>query len=177
MPTKGRLIVAAALAALGAPVLALAGSVTVEMHEIDDSGIGASIGTVTFTNGKKGAVIAPALKGLAPGPHGLHVHENADCGPLEKDGKMTAGMAAGGHLDPKRTGVHRGPQGRGHLGDLPILEADAEGNATRELQAPRLEIKDLKGRSLMIHASGDTFSDSPKPLGGSGARVACGVIP
>jgi Cu-Zn family superoxide dismutase len=29
----------------------------------------------------------------------------------------------------------------------------------------------------MIHEGGDNYSDQPKPLGGGGARIACGVIP
>jgi Cu-Zn family superoxide dismutase len=28
----------------------------------------------------------------------------------------------------------------------------------------------------MIHVGGDNMSDQPKPLGGGGARYACGVI-
>jgi len=28
----------------------------------------------------------------------------------------------------------------------------------------------------MIHAGGDNMSDKPEPLGGGGARYACGVI-
>jgi Copper/zinc superoxide dismutase (SODC) len=34
---------------------------------------------------------------------------------------------------------------------------------------------DVKGRSVMIHAGGDNYSDQPAPLGGGGARIACGV--
>ena len=30
--------------------------------------------------------------------------------------------------------------------------------------------------ALMIHVGGDNMSDQPKPLGGGGARYACGVI-
>jgi Cu-Zn family superoxide dismutase len=171
------LVVSATLVLLGSPVLAVAGSVTVEVHKIDDSAVGESVGTVRFKDTRKGVSIIPALKGLDPGEHGFHVHENGDCGPKEKDGKMTAGVAAGGHLDPEHTGAHQGPEGHGHLGDLPILVVDAKGKATHKLLAPRLKVSDLKGHSLMIHASGDSFSDTPKPLGGSGARVACGVIP
>ena len=44
------------------------------------------------------------------------------------------------------------------------------------LLAPRIKLSEIKGRSLMIHAGGDNYSDDPKPLGGGGARVACGVI-
>lgn len=28
----------------------------------------------------------------------------------------------------------------------------------------------------MVHEGGDNYSDDPKPLGGGGARVACGVV-
>ena len=37
-------------------------------------------------------------------------------------------------------------------------------------------LADLKGRALMVHAGGDNHADHPMPLGGGGARVACGVI-
>ena len=45
-----------------------------------------------------------------------------------------------------------------------------------KLHAPNLAVKDLKGRSVIIHAGGDNYSDQPAPLGGGGARIACGVI-
>ncbi|MEW3177732.1 superoxide dismutase family protein, partial [Escherichia coli] len=32
-------------------------------------------------------------------------------------------------------------------------------------------------RSLMLHAGGDNHDDHPEPLGGGGARIACGIIP
>jgi Cu-Zn family superoxide dismutase len=35
---------------------------------------------------------------------------------------------------------------------------------------------DIKGLALMVHQGGDNHSDHPQPLGGGGARVACGVI-
>jgi Cu-Zn family superoxide dismutase len=34
----------------------------------------------------------------------------------------------------------------------------------------------VKGKALMIHAGGDNYADQPKPLGGGGDRIACGVI-
>ena len=43
--------------------------------------------------------------------------------------------------------------------------------------APRItDLAALRGKTLMIHAGGDNYSDQPKPLGGGGARIACGVI-
>lgn len=35
---------------------------------------------------------------------------------------------------------------------------------------------EVKGHALMVHMGGDNHSDHPAPLGGGGARVACGVI-
>jgi Cu-Zn family superoxide dismutase len=113
---------------------------------------------------------------LPPGTHGFHVHEKADCGPGVKDGKQQAGIAAGGHFDPAGTGKHEGPAGKGHIGDLPALTVDKDGKASNPVIAPRLKLADVKGRSLMIHAGGDNYSDKPAPLGGGGGRVACGVI-
>jgi len=43
------------------------------------------------------------------------------------------------------------------------------------LVVPHLTVADVKGRSIMIHAGGDNYSDQPAPLGGGGARIACGV--
>jgi Cu-Zn family superoxide dismutase len=40
--------------------------------------------------------------------------------------------------------------------------------------APRLSTADLRGRALIVHAGGDTYRDVP-PLGGGGARIACGI--
>ena len=104
----------------------------------------------------------------------MHVNPSCDAG--EKDGKMVAGLAAGGHFDPAKTEKHGLPWGDGHLGDLPALYVDMDGNATQPVLAPRLKMGDLKGHSLMIHAGGDNHADHPAPLGGGGMRMACGVI-
>lgn len=57
------------------------------------------------------------------------------------------------------------------------LVVNADGTATYPLLAPRLKsLSELKGHSLMIHKGGDNYSDKPAPLGGGGARFACGVI-
>ena len=128
---------------------------------------GQALGSVEFVDSPFGLLIQPQLNNLPAGVHGFHIHQNASC-----DNK---GMAAGGHFDPQNTGKHLGPYGQGHLGDLPVLIVDADGNATLPTLAPRLKEQDLKGHSLMIHAGGDNYSDIPKKLGGGGARLACGV--
>ena len=148
----------------------------VQMHLTDSAGIGKAIGTVTASSSPYGTIFAPDLKNLTPGLHGFHVHQNPDCGPAKKGGKTVPGLAAGGHYDPAGAGRHAGPYANGHLGDLPALYVDANGNARHPVLAPRLKLSDLKGRSLMIHAGGDNYSDNPKKLGGGGARMACGVV-
>ncbi len=156
------------------PTVAFAGShfKIVPIYELNSTGTGNRIGYVKLKPTKSGVNIRANLRGLTPGKHGFHLHQNPDCAP--KDG--VPGGAAGGHYDPVNTGKHEGPNGKGHLGDLPPLHADARGRVNAKLLAPRLQGKDLQGRSLIIHAGGDNFSDTPNPLGGGGARVACGVI-
>ncbi|HYP68399.1 MAG TPA: superoxide dismutase [Cu-Zn] SodC [Thiobacillaceae bacterium] len=148
----------------------------IPMNLVDEKGIGQAIGAVAVSETRYGLVFTPSLSGLPPGLHGFHVHENPSCAPKEKDGKMVAALGAGGHYDPMATKHHGTPWGDGHLGDLPALYVDPQGNATNPVLAPRLKLADLKGRSLMIHIGGDNHSDHPAPLGGGGARLACGVI-
>jgi Cu-Zn family superoxide dismutase len=167
-----------ALALLAAT--ALAGPATadtiVKMQMVDANGIGADAGTITISESRYGLVFTPALRGLPPGLHGFHVHENPSCEPKEKDGTMVAALAAGGHLDPAKTGKHDTPWGDGHLGDLPPLYVAADGTATQPVLGPRLKASDVAARSLMVHAGGDNHADHPAPLGGGGARMACGVV-
>lgn len=156
---------AAAIAAvtLGAPAAA---QMTVEIR---DTATGGALGTVTFEEAAGGGVrFTPDLDDILPaGDHGFHAHVNPDCG--------SEGQAAGGHYDPANTGVHEGPEGNGHLGDLPRLTSDG-GRVTAAVVAPRLTLGDLYGRALVIHEGGDNYSDSPSPLGGGGARLGCGVV-
>ncbi len=159
------------------PWAVLAATATATVHSISAGGEGASLGTVTFDDSPGGLVITPKLSGLPPGPHGFHIHQKGDCGPGMNEGKMAAGFAAGGHYDPEHTKKHLGPTSTGgHRGDLPVLMVDNVGNATQAVTAPHLKVDEIRGRAIMIHAGGDNYSDTPKPLGGGGPRIACGVI-
>lgn len=170
-----RLLCATAALALTAPVLAA--ETTVTLNLTDAKGVGAAVGTVRIVETPYGLAFYPAIKGLPPGLHGFHVHENPACGPTERDGTVVPGGAAGGHLDPAGTKKHGEPWGDGHLGDLPALVVGADGNAVQPVLGPRLKsLADVKNRSLMIHVGGDNHADHPMPLGGGGARLACGVI-
>jgi Cu-Zn family superoxide dismutase len=155
---------------------AQAAELSVTLHVVDAQGVGSAIGMVRIVETRYGLVFEPALKGLAPGLHGFHVHENPSCAPVVKDGVGTPALAAGGHYDPAGSKRHGEPWGDGHLGDLPALYVAPDGSAANPVLAPRLKLKDVAGRSLMVHAGGDNHADHPAPLGGGGARVACGVV-
>ena len=126
-----------------------------------------SVGTIEFKDSKYGLLIYPDLSMLPPGVHGFHLHEKPSC--------ADNGMAAGGHYDPGKTNSHLGPYGKGHLGDLPVLIVDAQGNAKLPTLAPRLKINNLDDLAVMVHLGGDNYSNHPK-LGGGGQRIACGIV-
>jgi len=166
-----------ALAWIAGAGAAAAVELRAEMHRATPSGPGEAIGTVTIADSAQGALVKTDLKGLPAGLHGFHVHENGSCQPATAGGDTVPAGAAGGHFDPLHTGAHAGPQGGGHLGDLPVLQVAASGTATETLTAPRItDVSTLRGKALMIHAGGDNYNDQPEPLGGGGARLACGVL-
>jgi superoxide dismutase, Cu-Zn family len=171
------------IALAGVACIALGGAAaaatrTVTMNAIDANGVGAAVGTITFKDTAQGLMAEPKLTGLPPGSHGFHIHENPNCGPGPgANNQPAAGMAAGGHYDPKATKKHRGPHATdGHLGDLPVLVVDKDGRADLPGLAPHLKTSNLAGRAVMVHAGGDNYDDAPAPLGGGGARIACGVV-
>ncbi len=177
MRAQLRMLVTAATLSLGGTVQAEGSAgLALQMHIVDENGVGPSVGQVTISETQYGAVFTPSLTGLPPGMHGFHVHENPSCEPKEQDGKMVAALAAGGHYDPTGSKHHGLPWGDGHLGDLPALFVDTEGNANYPVLAPRLRLSDVRGHALMVHAGGDNYSDHPESLGGGGARIICGVI-
>ena len=145
------------------------------VHAVSAQGVGPAIGSIQFKDSPAGLVINTDLSELPSGPHGFHIHEKGSCDPAEKDGKMGAAIAAGGHFNPNQA-PHHGTPKTGHLGDLPILNVDAKGQAKTSLIAPRLKLADIHGLAVMVHAGGDNYADQPKPLGGGGARIACGLI-
>jgi superoxide dismutase, Cu-Zn family len=164
------------VACLLAATVAYGAEMTVTVNMVGTTEVGPALGSVRIVESKYGLVFYPALVGLPPGLHGFHVHENPSCAPVEQNGALVAAQAAGGHLDPQGTKRHGEPWGVGHLGDLPPLYVAGDGTANNPVLAPRLRLSDVVNRSLMIHAGGDNHADHPKPLGGGGARVACGVI-
>jgi Cu-Zn family superoxide dismutase len=129
-------------------------------------------GTVVFVQeGRKVFVIAD-VTGLKPGPHGFHVHEKGDCSAPDF-------ASAGGHFNPNSQPHGDPTAGAHHVGDMPMLVADASGRATARAELRSMSIggggaSDIVGRSVVVHADADDYAS--QPAGNSGARVACGVI-
>lgn len=126
-------------------------------------------GTVRFEPRQGGMWVRAELTGLEPGPHGFHVHEHGSC--------ADAAEAAGGHFAPE--GEPHGPPTaeKRHVGDLGNLEADATGRVVYERLDAELVLdgpKSIVGRAIVVHAAADDLSTQPS--GGSGGRIACGVI-
>ena len=155
---------------------AVAAELTVAVHAVRATGVAESIGQVRLVDTPYGMALYPRLTGLTPGLHGFHIHERPSCDPAEAAGAMAPAMAAGGHFDPTNSRKHGEPWGDGHLGDLPALFVAADGTASNPVLAPRLKVSDVRNRSIMVHVGGDNHADHPAPLGGGGARMACGVI-
>ena len=129
---------------------------------------GARIGTLSGTPGDKGVTVRVDASGLAPGNHGMHLHAAGRCDP--------PGFAS--------SGAHWNPAGRAHGldnpdgphdGDWGNIRAGEDGTAAADRLIPRYHGKFPEaGLALVIHDRAD--DERTRPDGGSGARIACGVV-
>ena len=150
------------------------------MHPLSSRGVGRRIGFVFLEDTPEGLRLTPRLAnlpdyGVLPGLRGFHIHEKGNIDPGLKDGKVIAAGAAGPHWDPGRTGTHRGPYRNGHKGDLPALLVNDDGTATTPVVAPRLKLREVEGRALILHVGPDNYTDTP-PNGGGVQRAVGGII-
>lgn len=104
--------------------------------------------------------------GLAPGEHGIHIHETGICDPTT-DPPFDS---AGGHYNP--TDEEHGD----HAGDLGNITAEEDGTARFQEMTDNFtldELIDEDGSAIIIHAE----EDENDPEGESyGARIVCGVL-
>ncbi len=94
---------------------------------------------------------------------GLHIHEGRTCTGNEEDPFADAG----GHYNPENC------QHPMHAGDLPPVFVN-EGIAWSAVITTRFTIREITGRTIIVHAMADDFHTQPS--GNSGEKIACGII-
>ncbi len=168
------LLIAAAFSTLALPGLAASPPVNVTLQ----GPAGQMLGSAQLTEGPRGLLLRLDVKDLPPGWHGLHFHETGDCS--SPDFK-----SAGAHLHGAAASVHGLLNSAGNeSGDLPNLFVAADGTGRAEFfstwtslgaDPSRQSLADANGGAIVIHAAADDHLT--QPIGGAGARLACGVIP
>lgn len=91
--------------------------------------------------------------------YAMHIHQNGDC-----SGNFTK---TGEHYNPA---MQPHPQHDGDL--LPLL--GNQGYAWGAFYDKRFRVRDILGRSVVIHSRRDDFTSQPS--GDSGDKIACGII-
>jgi superoxide dismutase, Cu-Zn family len=144
---------------------------TVEFKDRD----GNAVGSGTLREGPAGVLLRLKLDGLGAGWKAIHVHRTGTC---HDHGEGF--QASGPHLDPddREHGLLNadGPE----LGDLPnIYSHDGVVRAEIFIHGARLDDSERGllrsgGTALVIHENPDDHRS--QPIGGAGARIACGVI-
>jgi Cu-Zn family superoxide dismutase len=136
---------------------------------VGDSGVS---GTIRFADRGDRVEISGTVKGLTPGDHGFHVHQFGDL----SDAERGEGEFAGGHFNPTDMPHGRPEESQRHVGDLGNITADESGTATFEKSDGVIKLSgphSIIGRSIVVHAKADKFT---QPTGDAGGRVAVGVI-
>lgn len=150
---------------------------------------GATKGQVTFAQEGDQVRVRARVAGLTPGFHGFHVHAVGAC--------ASPFTSAGSHL------AAPGQTHGGHDGDMPVLYADASGNAETTFRTDNYTVDQIldaggDGSAVIVHANPENYANVPtryfhdddgdkvfntpgpnnatKATGDAGGRVLCGVI-
>ncbi|WP_027468527.1 superoxide dismutase family protein [Deefgea rivuli] len=111
------------------------------------------------------------VAGLKPNSeHGFHIHMTGDCSKADFS-------SAGGHFNPQQH-AHGAQAAEHHAGDIPNLNANADGLAETQFTLAQLSLlpgtNNIIGKAVIIHANPDDYHS--QPAGNAGARIACAVI-
>lgn len=121
-------------------------------------------GCVEFYQENGSVLIVARIFGLptknATGFFGFHIHQGNTCN----------------GADFSETGSHYNPAERPHpehAGDLPPL-LGCNRNAYLSVRTDRFSVKEIIGRTVVIHSDPDDFHS--QPAGTAGKKIACGII-
>ena len=112
-------------------------------------------------NGK--VLVVAEMTGMPQSSTGFfafHIHEGDACA-----GENFS--ATGGHYNPTAETHPR------HAGDLPPLMR-CQAGAYLAVRTDRFRVRDVIGRTVVVHADPDDFHS--QPAGNAGEKIACGVI-
>ena len=120
-------------------------------------------GRVEFYQKENGVLIVATINSLPKNDSGFfafHIHEGKSC-------KGENFSETKNHYNPKEK---EHPM---HAGDLPPL-LSYNGNAYMSVMTNRFTVRDVIGKTIVIHDNADDFSSQPS--GNSKAKIACGMI-
>lgn len=127
-------------------------------------------GKVTFMQMTNGVLVTAEVSGLpykdaecSNGIYAFHIHSGGSCTGNGEDPFADTD----GHYNPTNC-----PHPY-HAGDLPPLFGN-KGYAYMSVFTDRFTVREIVGRTVVIHANFDDFST--QPAGNAGAKIACGVI-
>jgi Cu-Zn family superoxide dismutase len=137
---------------------------------------GKEVGTLEAEKVYDGLRIIVKVHDIPGGDLGVHVHAGDSCGSGEGS---EAFAAAGPHFDPENRGIHAGLNGPGHAGDLGNISVAADGKGKLDVTSKELTLEpgktNILGKPIVLHVHSDNLTDKPEN-GGSGGRLACGVL-
>ncbi len=120
-------------------------------------------GKVNFHQRQNYVLVTANIKGLpetTSGFFGFHIHEGENCTGTDFANTLN-------HYNPENS-----PHPT-HAGDLPPLMY-CDGNACLSFITNRFCVKDIIGRTIVIHDMPDDFNSQPS--GNAGKKIACGVV-
>ena len=127
-------------------------------------------GNVMFYQTDYGVLVAAEVMGLPYRMNqrdrpvfGFHIHEGECCLGNAEDPFAEAGQ----HYNPER---YPHPY---HAGDLPPLLGNS-GYALQVFLTDRFCVREILGRTMIIHSMSDDFTSQPS--GNAGEKIACGVV-
>jgi Cu-Zn family superoxide dismutase len=134
------------------------------------------VGEVVASHHSRGIRIIATFSKLPAGKHGFHIHRAGD---LRGEGCM--GLCEHFDVGHHRHGGAPGCKGERHTGDLGNIEiVSGRTSCRKEYIIPRITVRDLWGRSIIVHEDEDDEGKGPFEdslvTGHSGRRIGCAIF-